>query len=168
MEITRANVTTRIVRGVLGGALGESAMTIVRLAARRLGLVEAMVPQSAEARVTEASGVEPPGGRIGHQATAEVLHHGYGAAFGALMALAARDPGDGVVGRGLVFGAGVWLLSMLGVVPVLGLAPPPWRARGSVNAVNGASHLIYGLATALVVAELTRQTWRPATWRKVG
>ena len=61
MGITRANVTTRIVRGMLGGALGASAMTIVRLTARRLGLVEAMVPQSAEARVTEASGVEPPG-----------------------------------------------------------------------------------------------------------
>ena len=73
MEITGANVTTRIVRGMLGGALGASAMTIVRLTARRLGLVEAMVPQSAEARVTEASGVEPPGGRIGHHATAEVL-----------------------------------------------------------------------------------------------
>ena len=41
MEITGVNVTTRIVRGMLGGALGASAMTIVRLTARRLGLVEA-------------------------------------------------------------------------------------------------------------------------------
>jgi hypothetical protein len=42
------------------------------------------------------------------------------------------------------------------------------QPAGAGSPQDAAAHLIYGLATALVVAEFTRQAWRPTTWRRVG
>lgn len=53
----------------------------------------------------------------------------------------------------LVYFLIVWVQGML-VVPLLGIAPPPWRWGVGSLSKDGMHHLIYALATSLVLIKL--------------
>ena len=141
--------------GAIGGLYGSAAMSVVRLAARRRGLIDKMVPQAVEEWATARAGVEPPGGAAGHHILDQVMHLGYGAAagalYGALHGTGSRRP----LASGARFGGLVWLIGAGALFPLLNIARPLWRARGRENVVNLAAHLLYGISLQLVAAELS-------------
>jgi hypothetical protein len=123
-----------------------------------------MAPHGAQEWLADRLGQSPPGGRAGHHAADQLLHLGYGAAWGALSAplLAGRD-GRRSPWRGTASGLGMWAIGMLAAFPLLRVAPPAWRAGAIENATNIAAHVIYALALQRLAEEPPRQTDRQRT-----
>jgi hypothetical protein len=149
--------TRRIVYGALGGAIGAACMTVVRLAARRRGLVDKTVSQAAEEWLASRTKIAAPRDPAMHHLLDQTLHAGYGASWGALYGLAASHPGRHRSG-GLGFGIITWLAGSWLLMPMLGAKRPPWRNGVRENGVDLVAHLLYGLTVALVSAEMTAQT----------
>ncbi len=78
----------------------------------------------------------------------KAVHYGYGIAWGAAFALAARAYGPRApVATGAAFGAALWLLSDEVLVPLLHFSRPPTRYPPSMHLKGLAAHLVYGVAT---------------------
>lgn len=147
----------RLVYGALGGMIGAACMTAVRLAARRRGLIEKTVSQTAEEWLTAHGGPSMPRDPALHHALDQALHFGYGATLGLGFALGAGRHPDRR-GRGLAFGVASWLFGSWALMPAVGAKRPPWRQSLGENAVDLAAHALYGTVTALVAGEMQRQT----------
>jgi hypothetical protein len=81
-----------------------------------------------------------------------VLYGGsWGKVFGLALGRGERAPGPA---QGLVFGAGVWGVS-LAMLPALGLADAPWKQPPAALAQDLGFHLIYGAATAAAYEAFT-------------
>ena len=143
--------------GAVAGAMGAACMTVLRMAAHRAGLIEKQVPQVVEEWLVQRSGLAPPGGPMGHQAANQLLHLGYGASWAAALGLATRHRTRAPLLRGALFGAAQWAFGFFVLMPALGVTRPAWRQRARENAVNLASHVLYGAVTALVSEELLAQ-----------
>jgi hypothetical protein len=143
--------------GAVAGAMGAACMTVLRMAAHRAGLIEKQVPQVVEEWMVQRSGRGPPGGPAGHQVANQLLHLGYGAAWAAAFALGTRGRTGAPLLRGALFGAAQWAFGFFVLMPALGVTRPAWRQRARENAINLASHLLYGAATSLVGEELMAQ-----------
>ena len=146
--------------GAVAGTMGAACMTVLRMAAHRAGLIEKQVPQVVEEWMVQRSGHAPPGGPAGHQVASQLVHLGYGAAWAAAFALGARGRTRAPLLRGALFGAAQWAFGFFVLMPALGVTRPAWRQRPRENAINLASHLLYGAATALVSEELMAQRQR--------
>jgi hypothetical protein len=139
-------------------------MTVLRMAAHRLGWIRQMVPQSVEVWVLDEKLDLPRRPAALDHVADQVLHLGYGATAGALYAATVGRGGGSIARRGLGLGLPLWAFGNLFLLPALGIAKPAWRSRPSETAVNVAAHLLYGLATALVTDELESQKVRQPRW----
>lgn len=149
-----------VVHGAIAGGLAAACMTVMRMAAHRMGWIRQMVPQSVEVwALEEKLGVRRRPAALDHVAD-QLLHLGYGATSGALYAAALGRGRHSLLGRGVALGLPLWAFGNLVLLPGLGIAKPAWRSRPSETAVNVAAHLLYGLATALVTDELESQKVR--------
>lgn len=146
---------TRLGAGMVGGLYGAAAMTILRLSARRAGLIDKMVPELIEEWLLN----EPPGATKADRARRSVanqaLHLAYGAAWGALAApvLGQRQRKSFLWGAGL--GATLWAVGMVGLMPKHRTSGPVgWRATPPAQMVNVLAHLLYGLSVQLAAREV--------------
>jgi hypothetical protein len=90
----------------------------------------------------------------------KTVHYGYGAAWGAAFALAARALARRwrpPLATGLAFGAALWVLSDEVLVPLFGFSHGPGQYPASSHVKGLAAHLVYGLATEVA--------WRAARAR---
>jgi len=136
----RPSPVTAVVRGLLAAAVGTAAMTSVQMA------------------YLSASGGEPSStpGDVGRKlidvprdrrpAFNQAMHVLYGTAWGAPLGLLDRSRPV----NGLLFGAAVWGVSLV-QLPLLDVAPPPWRQDPAALGRDLAFHLAYGTATAAVL-----------------
>ena len=141
-----------MVAGAIGGVYGAAAMTVLRLAAQHSGLIDKMVPQVIEEallgrphRKERASG--------GHEVANQLLHLGYGAAWGAVSGplLGGRRPG---LWPGAAFGLGLWALGIAVLLPRhRALTPGGWQLTPAAQLVNVAAHVVFGLAIQLTAQE---------------
>jgi hypothetical protein len=154
-----------IVRGVLGGAAATACMSVLRMAARRAGLIHATPPQATREWLAERSGVEPEATEARHFTDAAV-HTAVGVAGGAVYGALGGNRERPSLAGGALFGLGVWLLAFGVVAPRLGITRSPRESSWAENAVNVAAHALYGTATALVAGELTEQARAGATVRR--
>jgi hypothetical protein len=150
-----------IVHGALAGAIGAACMTPLRLGARRLGLVDKMVPQAMEETLASKLRGGPNASLHAHHVADQLLHLGFGATLGLGYALVTARRRAQAGGRGLLFGVLAWALGSGVVIPLMGAARPLWRARPVENLVNLTAHLVYGATTALVLEELSSQPAHP-------
>jgi hypothetical protein len=150
-------VLREVARGVVGGAVGTGAMALAAWSrraayARRHGIAipeidEILDYDDSEHVVTAAStllhavvGWAPRTPR-GRNALFWVVHWGYGSVVGAthvaLQHAIGREPAPA-----LVFFAGSQVMA-LGLFPVLGDTPPPWRWRRDLLRTSFVQHGIY-------------------------
>jgi hypothetical protein len=150
-------MTRQLAYGALGGAIGAACMTAIRMAARRRGVIDKTVSQSAEEWLARRTGAHLLDEPVVHHLADQVLHAGYGAALGAAYGLVTRGPHSTVLGPGALFGVATWIFGSCLLMPLLGAKPAPWRKSAGANAVDLAAHLAFGVTTALATDQFSRQ-----------
>lgn len=133
----RGSALTAAVRGLLAAAVGTAAMTSVQVAYLSATGGE---PSSAPGDVGRKL-IDVP--RKRRAAFNQAMHMVYGTAWGAPFGLLRRSR----TRDGLLFGTAVWCVSLV-ELPLLGVAPPPWRQAPGALVSDLAFHLVYGTATA--------------------
>jgi hypothetical protein len=117
----------KLEQGITGGALATLPMSAVMVGAQRLGLLGKHPPEKITQAMLFGIGARPSRGQ--RKLLAVAAHFGFGAATGAVFSLA--RPGEPTLLRaaleGAAFGTAVWATSYIGLVPKLGIMPPPRR-----------------------------------------
>src|SRR5215470_1579606 len=73
-----------VLHGAIGGAHGAGAMSVLRLAMYRAGVIDKMVPQVTQEWMRDRTGVKRSGGnKTSHHVVDQLLQLGYGTALGA-------------------------------------------------------------------------------------
>ncbi|MFO7565661.1 MAG: hypothetical protein R6X02_23665 [Enhygromyxa sp.] len=171
--------------GLIGGAVGVSAMNASMKLSGKLLRIEAKPPRRKLRKGESPSwsqigehheGDEPATAALGRvvyegltgqrpseetkQRLSTALHWGYGLTVGALYGLIRgrkRWLITDAVG-GLSYGVGLWVFGDMLAVPLLGLADKPTRYRLRVHAHALSGHLVYGLATA-AATRVANKVW---------
>lgn len=152
MPLTRiAAASTDLLVGIGAGLVASWAMNLFQQAWVRISEEpepkETAASKAADALSKQASGA--PIKSTAKKSADTVLHYATGAIIGgAYGVIGGHFPGL-LAARGLLFGAGVWLLADELAVPALQLAPPPTEAEAKDHALGLASHLVFGAALDL-------------------
>jgi hypothetical protein len=85
-----------------------------------------------------------------------VAHYAMGAFSGAVYGVAAEIAPVTSAGRGMPFGAAVWLVADEGIVPAVGLSKGPTDYPLSIHAYAFVSHLVFGASTEVVRSAVRR------------
>ena len=103
---------------------------------------QASAPAKAGRKILEGVfDVKIPPERIG--LLTDAMHWGYGISWGALYGLIQETVGGPRLRNGLLFGAGVWAMSYMMLVPT-GLYQPPWEYPPKQLAMDVSYHFAYG------------------------
>jgi Protein of unknown function (DUF1440) len=156
-------VTHRVLSGAIAGAIGAACMTVIRMTARRRGIIEKTVPQAVEewlAARLPASEKAPP---IAHQLADELMHVGYGAVLGGIYGLTVRRRTPTALVRGAGYGVAAWLAGSCVALPLMGAKGAAWKKPLAENLIDVLAHLVFGTATAIVSEEIAVQTNRGPT-----
>jgi hypothetical protein len=144
-------------RGIVAGVAGTAAMTAVQESVSRLRdssdgnggpptWDDAPAPAKVARKVLEGVFDAPqPASRI--PLLTNVMHWGYGAAWGAVYGLLHGTLRARPILQGPLFGAGVWVMSYVQLVP-MGLYRPPWEYDVETVGIDLSYHLAYGLGVA--------------------
>lgn len=146
-------------RGAVAGLIGVSAMVGVITTLRRWLLTSDQLAQSQThpekivQRLAEVSGA----GVLDDQTRrrgGDVLHFGYGAVWGAVLAWSVRSRDVRIARDGLTLGLGLWAFGFNVLLPTLGAHPGPWTWRRREFALTLSAHAAYGVATAAALRHL--------------
>ena len=144
----------------MAGATAAACMTVIRMAARRRGLIEKTVPQAVEETLAARMGKGARSHPAIHHLTDQLLHFGYGAALGSCYGLTVRGRTRSLAARGTAYGVLTWALGSCIVLPLIRAKQAAWQKRTAENTVDLIAHLVFGLATALIAEELAAQSSR--------
>jgi hypothetical protein len=142
------SAATDLLSGIAAGLTAAWLMNLFQdRLSRAIGLDrsgETAATKAADALSEDVSG--EPVKRSRKQDADTVLHYATGALAGGIYGLTAgRIPGVGA-GRGLWYGASLWVAADEILVPALGLSPPPGETPVAEQGFGLASHLVFGLA----------------------
>jgi hypothetical protein len=147
------DIASRTARGSLAGIAATLPMSGFMLAAQRAGWLFQQAPEQVTAEsIEEVSGNRPRGSSL--DALTVAAHLAFGLVAGALYALTVGKwhvPKVPAGLRGAAFGTAVWASSYWGVLPSLGIMPPPHRDERSRPMVMLVAHWIYGGLLGAVV-----------------
>jgi hypothetical protein len=156
MTSNRSPISRRLLTGALGGLVATAAMTA---AMRRMhGHLDdpdryPLPPREIIQSVARQTGTDRRAAEGELQDLTLGAHFAYGAAAGALYALA--RPSDGIV-AGVGYGLLVWAASYLGWIPGAAILEPATRHPRRRNELMLAAHVVWGATTALTIRELER------------
>lgn len=146
-----AQVASRGVHGAAAGVAATSVMSLFMVAWRTVLGGGSFGPAVVTDRSLGAADLLPPKGapRAAVQTGAHVAFGGFlGAAYALAAPSAARalpTAGRGrAVGRGALYGVGVWVATYGSTLPALRLTPPPSQDRPRRQPRLLAAHLVYG------------------------
>ena len=148
----------RILAGTLGGAVGTLALSGLREAFSRMGLVFETAPMQVVDRAQEVGLVDGWSPRALRLLTV-AAHIAYGVGAGMALGLLRRERGgagqEAAVGSAmgvLVWGAGwsTWL-------PLTGVHSPPWEQRSARVLLPVIDHAVYGAVWGVIFWILTRR-----------
>lgn len=144
---------TTAAAGAVGGIYGAAGMTVLRLAAQRAGLIDKMVPQVIEETLLGRRHRKPRASGI-HEMANQLLHLGYGAAWGAVAGPVLAERRGAGLWPGGMFGLGLWAIGMALLLPRhRALTPGGWHLTPAAQLVNVAAHALFGAAVQLTVQE---------------
>jgi len=152
IEMTLRETSEAVGRGLVAGLLGTAAMTVSStLEMKRRGRPGSSVPATAAAKVL---GVEPVGEREKARFS-NLVHWGYGTAWGAVRGLLGATGLSGRRAAGAHYGA-VWA-SELVMLPSLQIGvPPAWEWGWKEVAIDAFHHVVYAAATSAAYELLDR------------
>src|SRR5689334_12543995 len=143
--------------GAIGGILGAWAMNKVHTVLHpEPKPAHKTSPRSKEKRTTEepatVKAAVAVSQKVGHRLTRRekeiaepIVHYGFGASTGALYGAAAEVVPKITMGRGIAYGAAVWLFGDEMAVPAMGLSKPPTAYPVKLHADMFLKHLVFGL-----------------------
>jgi hypothetical protein len=143
--------------GAAAGIAATLVMSVPMVVAGRLGIVRRQAPQEiTERALAHVDALDDTGDEARRGLTA-VNHLGFGAAAGALYALAVRRLHPQVPGAaaGVAFGVALWTVSYVGWAPALGLMPRPDHDEPGRQPLMIAVHLLYGGVLGALVEAAT-------------
>ena len=156
-------ILLRSLVGALGGISATGPMTIGMVWLHRLLPPRhrySLPPREITMNLMEALGIHKKLGLEARAALTLVNHFGYGAAAAILYSVAEwRVPASSLV-KGPIFGALVWLVSYLGILPSLGVLDPATKHPHLRNALMLAVHLVWGLFVGVFVETLLSEKKR--------
>ncbi|MDP8956434.1 MAG: DUF1440 domain-containing protein [Actinomycetota bacterium] len=137
-----------LLRAILSTALGTVGMTLSSTTEMKLrGRPESTAPGQAANKVLRLVGVPKFEGRA-----LEVLstwtHWVYGTAWGVVFWLLIDVAGLPLAVAGIAFFFIVWVTEQV-QLPLLGVAPPPWRWGIRENVIDAWHHIVYAATTVL-------------------
>jgi uncharacterized membrane protein YagU involved in acid resistance len=139
-----------LARGALAGLVATVPMTAVIGAGRAAGLMGTPPPAEITENIAEQAGQDPDRQSPEFQTAWLAAHVGYGAACGAIYsAIRPLLPRSDLI-AGLLFGAAVWGVSYISLMPSLNLYPSTEDDSNQRQAVMIAAHAVYGTALASV------------------
>jgi uncharacterized membrane protein YagU involved in acid resistance len=130
-------------RGAAAGAIGTAALSATILTSKAAGGVPISAPHEIAYRFRQKTGVpQQPVWFLGHFA--------YGAACGGIYALVRPlIPAPAPI-AGAAYGLAVWAVSYLGLMPRLGLYPPPHWDKPSRRRTMIVGHVLFGVVLGLL------------------
>jgi hypothetical protein len=165
-----------LLRGAVAGAIGTVAMDSFWYARHRLGggtqdplswefggpsdWEHVSAPAQVGRRLFEGFTQRPLDARWA-RLTNNVMHWGYGVAWGGIAGIVCGSLPRVRLARGPLLGSVVWGSSYV-VLPLAGLYRPIWKYRIGELAPDLAAHLMYGTTTVACFALLARGAERPA------
>jgi len=149
-----------IIAGVIAGAVGAGAMSIVHKGLVAITSGTRQPPAAAEPQQNEDATVKVairitrwllrrPLPEDKKPLAGTIIHYAFGASVGGLYGGLATVVPRVTVALGLPFGVAVWLGAHVIMVPALGLAAPPIRQPSLKEALEFVLHLVYGAVTEL-------------------
>src|SRR5215208_1718261 len=143
-------VMQTLARGALAGLAATVPMTVVIGAGRAAGLSRTPPPVEITENAAEQAGEEPDRQSPEFQASWLAAHAGYGAACGVIFSAIRPVLPRSDLAAGLLFGAAVWGVSYIKLMPSLNLYPSAEDDSNQRQAVMIAAHAIFGTALATV------------------
>ena len=139
-------VFLRLLLGAIGGVVATGPMTAAMIVLhRRLPRGERypLPPREITMKLAHETGVDAELDDTGRSAATIVSHFAYGAVCGALYS-GAVEPRTQPIGKGLLCGLLVWVVSYLGWLPAAGILRPATEHPARRNALMIVAHLVWG------------------------
>jgi hypothetical protein len=155
-----------LARGLVAGVAGTGAMTAYQLAVRKARgqRLDTPVPRTWADAPAPAQLAKKAATVVGHPnavtkrdvpRVTNLMHWGYGTAWGVVYALAARRAQPHALTGAAVLGASLWGAAYAELAP-LGIYEPPWRYPAKELALDLSYHLVYGAGVAAAYTALDR------------
>ena len=158
------SVTAAIGKGLVAGAVGTGVMTASQLAVRKargqrldtpVPRTWADAPAPAQVAKKAATAVGRPNAVTKKDVprVTNLMHWGYGTAWGLVYALAAHRARPDTLTGAAVLGTSLWAAAYAELTP-LGISEPPWKYPPQELALDLSYHLVYGAGVAAAWALL--------------
>ena len=137
--------------GAIGGAGATVALTGLRQALARVGLVQKSAPEQVVGRLEEV-GLVDDWSKGSRRALTVAAHLAYGVGIGASLGLLRRERGgvaeEAAVGSAL--GMLSWAFNWTALLPLAGVHGPPWKQRSPKVLLPVLDHAFFGAVWGLI------------------
>jgi len=148
----------RATAGIIGGLAAGVAVSLAMDLGRRAGVLHKVLAEDAEDWLDRAANTRARIGEGGTRAMEQANHMAAAAAFGIGYAwLRERLPALPAWGLGALYGAGLYVINIAGIAPLIGLTEGERNAPAPVRAERLGLHVLYGVLTAVVADELANE-----------
>jgi hypothetical protein len=142
--------------GILGGLAGGLTVSLAMVAGRRAGVLHKTLAEDAEDWLDRMAGTRQRIGKTGTTTLEQANHLAAAGAFGFFHSILRRRALSlPAWALGALYGAGLYVVNIVGIAPLIGLTEGERDAPPSVRVERLAVHVLYGVVTALVMEMLT-------------
>src|SRR5579875_436948 len=136
----------RLARSIASGVVATTAMSLVIVGGKEAGFLVEPPPKQISARAARKVGLPPRKAPETFQAAWIGAHYGYGTAFALVNDILWRRWVSKSPAFAVLYGVLLWAVSYFGIMPMMGLLPPPHRDSLRRQGVMVVAHLVYSFA----------------------
>jgi uncharacterized membrane protein YagU involved in acid resistance len=156
-----ARTANALLTGTVAGMIASIPMGMVMFILHRMLPPReqyALPPEEITLRVAADAGAEDMlKAKPTRRAVTWLAHIGYGGAIGSFYPIFRRLLKISPLLLGLLYGAGVWVESYFGWLPLFNILRPPTQTPARRNALMLFSHFVWGSLTAIIVEKLEKR-----------
>lgn len=148
----------RAAAGLLGGLAAGFAMSLVMELGRRSGVLHKTLAEDAQDWLDRVANTREHIGESGTYALEQANHMAAAAGFGVVYGLLRGSaPALPAWQLGSLYGAGLYVINIAGVAPLISLTEGEQNAPAPVRAERLGLHLLYGVLTAVITDVLPQE-----------